>query len=186
MIAGSRIVRWESTADPSRCGLEVAGLALRKPCPEPTQDRKAGTIHVGPPAFVLTALGSARPDEIALAISKASEAYGNARACLAFDAAALNALDIRFLREKNIGLVLDRVDETTPLGAVSAEPVEAVRFEPGFVARAMTDGRMACVLDAMLRLAHDLGIATLGTGAPQASRTVNRFEFDYVSRHSVS
>jgi hypothetical protein len=136
------------------------------------------------PSFVLASLGSSRPADVAKAISKASAAYGNARACMAFDAGALFAIDVAFLREKNIGIVLDSVDERTPLVAISTEAVEAIRFDPAFVARAAGDGRLACVLDAMLGLAQDLGIATLGTTAYGASGA-RRFEFDYVTKQAA-
>ena len=168
-----QIVRWESTTDSSLCGVEVTGAALGEP-------NEAGA-EFSNPTFVLASLGSAKPADVAVAISRASAAYGNARPCMALDASAFFALDARFLSERNVGLVLDHVDETTPLNAVSAELIEAVRFEPSFIRRAMKDGRLACVLDAMLRLAHDLGIATLGTSAGRMARAGERFDFDYVS-----
>lgn len=169
-----QIVRWESTADPLLCGIEVKGLPLRGP-------DAAGLTSIENPAFVLASLGSSRPADLALAISRASAAYSNARACLAVPADALAELDVPFLRERNIGVILDGVNETTPLSAVSSEVVEAIRFEPSFVARATKSGRLACVLDAMLSLAHDLGIATLGTARGPRSPSAKRFDFDYVS-----
>ncbi len=178
MIAGGDIVRWQSTTDPSLCGVEVAGQALKDP-------QEKGALHVSRPTFVLAALGASRPSDVALAVSRASAAYGNARPCMALEAGALLAIDIGLLRQRNISVVLDQVDEQTPLSAVSAESVEAIRFAPGFVARAMTDGRLACVLDAMLGLARDLGIATLGSGAGDAMREMQRFDFDYVSRRAA-
>jgi hypothetical protein len=177
MTADRNIVRWESTTDPSLCGVEVAGQALREP-------RGTGTSELLKPTFVLAALGASRPADVAVAVARASAAYGNARPCMAMQAGALLDLDMALLRQSNISVVLDEVDERTPLSAVSAESVEAVRFAPGFVARAMSDGRLACVLDAMLGLAHDLGIATLGSGAGEATPGVQRFGFDYVSRQA--
>jgi hypothetical protein len=173
MTARRTVVRWESTADPSLCGVEIAGRALRAPAP-------SDTSRVSNPSFVITAIGSSRPSDIATAVLNASAAYGNARACVALDAGALFAMDLGFLRENDISVVLDNVDEKTPLSAVTVERVDAVRFEPSFVARARTDGRLACVLQAMLGLAHDLGIATLGTASGRGKRT-DKFEFDYVS-----
>ncbi len=177
MTASGNIVRWESTTDPSLCGVEVAGRALREP-----QDK--GTTQVVKPTFVLAALGASRPSDVAVAVSRASAAYGNARPCMALEAGALVAVDLALLRQSNISVVLDQVDEKTPLNAISAESVEAVRFAPAFVARAMTDGRLACVLDAMLALAHDLGIATLGSSAGDGRLGAQRFDFDYVSRQA--
>ena len=174
MSPAGRIVRWESTNDPFRCGLEVTSLGFKQ-----AQESRSGPLLN--PTFVLASLGSSKPADVAKAVSKASAAYGNARACMAFDAGALFAIDTAFLRAKNIGVVLDSVDERTALIAISAEPVEAVRFDPGFVARAIRDGRVACILDAMLGLAHDLGIATLGTVALQGTSAAKRFDFDYVT-----
>ena len=102
---------------------------------------------------------------------------------MAFEAGALFGADLAFLHDRNIGIVLDFVDERTPLATVGAEGIEALRFDPQFVGRARRDGRLACILDAMLGLAHDLGIATLASSGPDAL-TPERFKFDYVSTHA--
>ncbi|HEX2541579.1 MAG TPA: hypothetical protein VHM00_10920 [Caldimonas sp.] len=174
MILAQQVVRWESTVDPSLCGVELRGLEV------PGRERHE-RLHSGKPTFVLAALGSLSPAEVAAALSKASIEFGNARACLAVDVGVLFRLDINFLRDRNIGVVLDRVDETTPLSAISEQAVEAVRFAANFVTRARSDGRFACILDAMLGLSRDLGIATLGTSPHPRRRSCERFDFDYTA-----
>lgn len=113
---------------------------------------------------------------MAAAICDASEFFSSARVCVAVDQQTLQCIHQAKLRTKNIGIVLDHVDASTPLSSVSAELVEAVRFEDNFVRRASTESRTSCVLEAMLKLAHDLGLATLASGSPARSE----FPFDYV------
>jgi len=56
--------------------------------------------------------------------------------------------------------------------------IEAVRFDETFLRRAYVDSRSACVLAAMLGLAHDLGLATLGS--VDEANSNGEFAFDYV------
>jgi len=176
------IVRWESTVDASRCGIEIAGLFSGEIWVEAELDRILGGLAAVHPAFVLAGFDPGRPSEVAAALSRASDLHFNARVCIAVDHETLRAVDPLLLRNKNVGIVLDRVDASTPLSAISAELVEAVRFDEGFVLRASTDLRSYCVLDAMLKLARDLGLATLGQAAAQPGQHLkNEPEFDYVS-----
>lgn len=180
MSASTGIVRWESTTDPSRWGVEIAGHALLQDRLEAELDKHLSDGTIGQPAFVFAALDSVRPDEIAIAVSRATEFSRGARVFVALDQESLAAMDAEFLRDMHVGIVLDQVDSNTPLSAVSADLIEAVRFEESFVQRASADARMACVLDAMLGLAHDLGLATLATTATRR-RPSMALEFDYVS-----
>ncbi len=181
MSPSTSIVRWESTADSSRCGIEIAGLVLGEVRLEVELDRILGGLTAVRPAFILAGFGPGRPREVAAAISRASDFFFNAHVCVAVDHETLLAMDPAILRNKNFGVVLDHVDASTPLSAVSAEPVEAVRFEESFVQCASTDLRLYCLLDAMLRLARDLGLATLAPTSHPGQRLRNASEFDYVS-----
>ena len=174
------IIRWESTTHPSRWGVEIAEFALRQHRLEAELDKCLGEMTVVPPTFVFTALGSAHPDEIAVAVSRASDFSCGSRVCVALDHAALSAMDATLLRSKNVGIVLDQVDFNTPPSALCIDLVEAIRFQKGFVQRAAADARMTCAMDALLKLAHDLGLATLAASAP-GGRSKAAFEFDYVS-----
>ena len=178
MTGTTAIVRWQSTLDPLRCGVEIAGFASNRHRLATELDNGLGKSSVERPAFVFTALGSARADEIAVAISQASDFSFGARMCVAMDQKTLSATDPIDLRNSNVGIVLDQVDADTPLSAISTDLVEAVRFDESFVRRAMVDSRSACVLAAMLGLAHDLGLATLGSVGNGLG--TSEFEFDYV------
>jgi hypothetical protein len=180
MSAVTGIVRWESTADPSRWGVEITGHALLQDRLEAQLDRRLSDGTIVRPAFVFAALDSVQPDEIAIAVSRASGFSHGARVFVALDHETLSVMDAEFLRDMHVGIVLDQVDSHTPLSAVSADLIEAVRFEESFVQRASANARMACVLDTMLRLAHDLGLATLATTATRG-RSNTGIEFDYVS-----
>lgn len=124
------------------------------------------------------ALGRAGPDDIATSISRAAGFSHATRICLAIDEDTFSAADPSALRDANVGVVLDQVDAGTPLSVLSSDLIEAVRFTEAFVERAMVDARSACVLTAMLRLAHDLGLATLA--GTSDGKSPAEFEFDYV------
>jgi hypothetical protein len=139
-------------------------------------DRILGSLGDLRPTFVLARFRSGQPKEVAAAISGASELFFNARVCVAVDEETLQLVDRAKQCNKNLGIVLDQVDANTPLSAVSAELVDAVRFKDSFVRHAATDLRSSCVIDAMLKLAHDLGLATLASGPLAKSDS----DFDYV------
>lgn len=178
MSAATSIVRWESTRDSARCGYEIAGFAPRRHRLEAELDRTLTRAGSRKPAFVFMVLGRAGPDDIATSVARAAGFSHAARICLAIDEDTFIAADPSALRDANVGVVLDQVDASTPLSVLSSDLVEAVRFTQAFVERAMVDARSACVLTAMLRLAHDLGLATLA--ATSDGKSPAEFEFDYV------
>lgn len=177
MTRSVRVVRWEATADASRCGIEIAGLTPDRGRLEAELDRVLGRLGDVQPIFVLAHFRPGSPEQVAAAILGASELFFNAKVCVAVDQKILQLIDQAKRSDKTLGIVLDGVDATTPLSALSAELVDAVRFDDGFVRRASTEMRSSCVMDAMLKLAHDLGLATLGSG-PHGGKDA---EFDYVS-----
>jgi hypothetical protein len=185
MSIATGIVRWKSTNHPSRWGAEIADFDLQQHRLEAELDRRLGALTPANPAFVFTALESTQPDDIAIAISRASDFSSGARVCVALDQRTLAAMDAEFLRSKNVGIVLDQVDSDTPLSAIGADLIVAVRFKEDFVLRSTADARSACILDAMLRLAHDLGLATLANEAPRG-RPNGAFGFDYVPATSTA
>ena len=182
----TRIVRWESTADSSRCGIEVCGLEFGEGRLEAELDRALGRLKGSQPAFVIAGFASSLPRDLAKAISQSRDFSSCAHVCLALDYKTLLALDPAILRDEKFGVLLDQVDASTPLSAISAEPVEALRFEGDFVQRASTDLRLSCIVDSMLKLAHDLGLATLGSTSDSERPQKSGFDFDYVCRAQVS
>lgn len=180
MSLGTSVIRWESTSDPSRWGLEIAHQALLHPRTEVGVGKRTNDTPVAPPTFVFAALHSVRSDEVAGAISQASKLARGTRIFIAVDQDFLSAMDAEFLTDHRVGIVLDHVNSHTPLSAVCGELIAAVRFDDCFIQLACEDGRTACILDTMLRLTHDLGLATLATHAVRGCSSAG-FEFDYVA-----
>ena len=172
-----RTLRWESTADASRCGIEIADLVPGEDHLETELDRILGGLSDFRPAFVLARFKSGQPKQVAAAISGASDLFFDARVCVAVDEQTLSAIDHKKFR-RGLGIVLDCVNADTPLSALCDELVEAIRFDPDFVRRASIDLRLSCAIDAMLKLTHDLGLATLAS----VSTAPEKFSFDYVLR----
>ena len=184
MSLGTSVIRWESTSDASRWGLEIARPTLRQPRTEARVGGRINNTDIVPPTFVFAALQSVRADEVAGAVSRASHLARGARIFIAVDPDILSAMDAEFLTDHHVGIVLDKVNSHTPLSAVCGELIAAVRFDDRFVQLACEDGRTACALDTMLRLTHDLGLATLATHAVRDCYGAD-FEFDYVASRDV-
>jgi hypothetical protein len=182
MKHSARVLHWESTRDATRCGIEITGLSAGDSRLEAELDRVLGRLGDIRPAFVLAAFGAGKPPEVAHAISGACELFFNARVCVAIDEETLYEIDRATLSKTSLGIVLDRVDASTPLTAISAEVVDAIRFDDSFVRKSSTDARSSCVMEAMLRLANDLGLATLGS-TPRRNESLG---FDYVLKPVTS
>ena len=119
------------------------------------------------------------------AIERAAAAFflagGSARVCLAGTRAALEAVDDAAIACERIGLLLDDVTVDTPLSDLISDRIEAVRFDADFVNRAARNMRLGCALEAMLSLARDLGLCTLGADAvPGGGSLAGRASFDYL------
>jgi hypothetical protein len=181
MKHAARVVRWESTVDETRCGIEIAGLELGRGRMEAELDRVLGRLKGVHPVFVIAGFAPSAPRDLAKAISRSCDSFSSAHVCLAIDHETLLAMDPAILRDKRFGILLDEVNAKTPLSAVISDSVEAVRFDEKFLEEASTDLRLSCVVDSMLRLAHDLGLATLGSMSSPVQRRTGEFEFDYVS-----
>lgn len=180
MSLGTSVIRWESTSDPSRWGLEIAHQAPPQPRTEVGAGKRTSDTPVAPPTFVFAALHSVRSDEVAGAVSRASDLARGARIFIAVDQDILSAMDAEFLTDRRVGIVLDHVNSHTPLSALCGELIAAVRFDDSFIQLACKDGRTACILDTVLRLTRDLGLATLATRVIRGCSSAG-FEFDYVA-----
>lgn len=108
-------------------------------------------------------------------------ASSNTRFCFAVDQHALAGIGTSATDTERMGFMLDRVDLDTPVAALICDRIEAVRFDPRFVARAARNLREGCALEAMLGLARDLGLCTLGADVvPGGASLDGRGEFDYL------
>jgi hypothetical protein len=186
MKHAARVVRWKSTADATRCGIEIAGLGLEKGRMEAELDRVLARLKGDHPAFVIAGFTAAMPGDLADAISRSCDTFSGAHVCLALNHATLLAIDPAILRNRNFGVLLDEVSAQTPLSAVICDFVEAVRFDEKFLEEASTDLRLTCVVDSILRLTRDLGLATLGSISDSGQRPTVGFEFDYGSSPTQS
>jgi hypothetical protein len=129
---------------------------------------------------LIAPLGAANGDDLRHAVTAANASRLNTRLCLAVDSSTLQHLDVRSLNSERVGLVLDNVDAETPLFSFVDESLEAVRFTPEFISRATRNLRLWCVLEAMLRLAKNLGLCTLGpveAANEEGSSIGPRFDF---------
>ena len=97
--------------------------------------------------------------------------------CLAIQARTLPAWNGTWSGSGRVGLLLDEVDAQTSLSDIASEAIEAFRIAPAFGQRARSHLRSTCILDAMLGLAHEIGLCTFGS--PQRSDEAN-YKFDYV------
>lgn len=181
----ARIVFWKSTVDASRCGVEIADLGLCNGRLEAELDRVLGGLHETRPSFVIVS-GLSSPRDLRKAISRLSDFVASAHVCFALDHASILTLDSELLRDTKFSVLLDRVNAETPLGAMSDECVEAVRFDATFADKAASNLRLSCVLDSMLRLARELGVATLGWPFDPEHSPTGEFEFDYVAAPELS
>jgi hypothetical protein len=175
----ARTVRWESTADPARFGLEIDDIALTNCSLAQICDRALAKVKGDPPVFILARFAPAPAHAIADAL-KSFDRWVGAHVCIAVEQEKLLTMEPYVLRAEKVGIVLDGVHAGTPLNSVCAQFVEAVRFDAGFLEQARRDMRLHCVADAMLKLTHDLGLATLGSMRIDRRAEDDDLAFDYV------
>ncbi|MEP6738958.1 MAG: hypothetical protein ABJA61_01180 [Caldimonas sp.] len=171
--------RWSSAT--------VVGLHAAEVLPAPADadalghalNRVAGDLADS--AFLLVRVGRCDGDALRGAIATALAKGLTTRLCLAADRATLEQIAALGLDDDRVGLVLDDVTIDTPLSAFVWDRLEAVRFDADFVARAARNLRAGCALEAMLRLARNLGLCTLGSDAmPGGAALAEQEEFDYL------
>jgi hypothetical protein len=109
------------------------------------------------------------------------------RICFAVDRSTLATIGPNLPADERVGLLLDGVDDTTPPIDVVNEAVEAIRFDARFVAKATRNLRSECVLDALLVLAKNTGLATLGpeSRAAHGSWLTPQVDFDFVEEEAA-
>jgi len=106
-----------------------------------------------------------------------ADAQPSPHICLAISARALPSWIGSWTGNGSVGLLLDEVDERTPLSDITVEAIEAIRIAPAFANRARDHLRSACMLNAILGLAHEIGLCTFGSAQRPADA---HFQFDYV------
>lgn len=137
-------------------------------------------VDLGSSPFLIVRVHGIESGTVTEAVAAFVDSFTTARLCLAGDREALARLSETSNNADCVVLMLDDVDERTPLGDIAWDRVEAVRFSSDFVARAARSMRVGLVLDSMLWLAGELGLCTFGakemSGSPGAT---GRFKFDY-------
>ena len=177
--------RWASSLSATQWAAELL------PSPSAPGLLADALARIAPPelegsSFFLVRIGQANSDCLKMAVAAANGFAYSARLCLAVDAPTLRALPLASIDEARVGLVLDDIDAHTPLTELAREGIEAIRFRPEFVARAMNNLRVACILRSMLLLAHNLGLCTLGSGDVAGSEQAVGFDYVPDSSWNVS
>jgi hypothetical protein len=179
MSAPLAVRHWTFASDTSPGGIELLG----PPCSAATLgaalDAACAALPMRDPAFLLVRLERTNRAGVEAAVQLASAFSATARVCLAIDRCTLAQLESQGLDTSNVGLLLDGVDADTPPSAVVHYAIEAIRFGPDFVAQAARNIRLGCALEAMVGLARNLGLATLGPAAAAEGWCLPGIAFDY-------
>jgi len=171
---------WCSASEAQKGGIELPGA------PIPPSGIDSALLHgelaelSKDASFLLIPLASTDSRGVALAIAHASRSEFGARPGLLVDRSTSEGSDTSIASRQRVSLVLDGVDADTPLSALARDSIDAIRFEPAFVLAAFENARLGCVLEAMLSLAHNLGLATFGPAGPSdTDRQEAKLAFDY-------
>ena len=135
-------------------------------------------------SMVILAVDSARPVDVSAASETAKSLHIGAHVCLAIDSASLAHFQHGDMRcNDQVGLLLDHVNANTPLSHVMQQGIEAIRFDQAFAREAMAHLPSGCILEAILSLAKNAGLCTLGPDVGPSSDDVSVATFDYVPEH---
>lgn len=180
IVSEASIRRWSSRTGGTA---SIAEVVLTDIGTERLAEVLAGSVDtVKGCSMLIVALASMDRPMFLSAWATAQDSRFPVRICFAVDRKTLARLGTSLPTSDRIGILLDGVDDETPLADVARDAVEAVRFESGFVARASEHLRSECVLDALLALARSLGVATLGARARdgQGFCLAPQEDFDFV------
>jgi hypothetical protein len=170
---------WSSPADASLKAAELFPAPMGGEALASALSRVAGQLDGA--AFLIVRVSHLDAEGLRSMVANASAASPGPRLCLAADRATLKRLDMAMFDGDRVGLLLDEVDADMPLAEIVRDRIEAIRFSADFVARAGRSLRLGCALDAMLGLARNLGLCTLGGVAmPGRVSSVDNDDFDYV------
>ena len=178
MSAAPRL--WHPTGATGATGIDLPGAPLA-----PHDLRAALEVLLDLPAardasFVVVPVLARRAGDLDAAVEQAAAALvatgRRPRVTVALDVEGLGFVPADAFARSGMGLMLDGVDEQTAFAHIAHTGLQAIRFDPRFLARARQGLRARCMLDAALSLARDLGLASLGDvgGSPDAGdlRTV--------------
>jgi hypothetical protein len=179
MTHGLQLRHWSSPADPSTRAVELLQDSAVGKSFSSALGRLAREIEGT--TFLIVRVDGVDCAEIHQAINTFQRTACSARLCLAGTHSTLVRLGSNPFDSDRVGWMLDDVDVTTPWSEIASEQIEAIRFCPDFVARAGRNMRLGLVLEAMLLLARDLGLCTLGShDVPGGGGVIGRMEFDYM------
>jgi hypothetical protein len=177
--------RWASSCDSATT---VAELFVESASSNQLADALAATMaRVRGCRMLIVRFGAVDDASLLTAWATAQQAKLPVRICFAVDRSMLTAIGSKVPSHEHVGLLLDDVDDMTPPIDVVNEAIEAIRFAPRFVAKASRHLRSECVLDALLGLARNAGLATLGPASrtSRASWLDPQIDFDYVVEESA-
>lgn len=180
-MTGAMLRVWSSSTDPTVRGVEAL-IQPVSPQDVATSLRCFDLCRYSGDSFFLLPLAPTDPCGVDQAIEAAQSVSSVTRICLSIDEKTLARLDSRQLTGDQVGLVLDRLSLNTSTAAVVHDAIEAVRFDPSFVADSLRSIRIDAALRAMLSLASSLGLATFGSARRcRRSAEILEYPFDYVS-----
>jgi hypothetical protein len=170
----AHLSHWAATASPLRTGAELASGAIDGSALSAVLSRIAPRL--GDADFLIVNAYELLPAEVRQAQETLMAAGSTGRFCLAGQREGLEHLAEANLEQ--VGFVLD-FNLQTSCSELLWDRFEAVRFGTRFVAQAVREIRVGCALEAILGLARELGMRTLGSGSPSQVVAAG-FAFDYL------
>jgi len=179
MTAPLQLRHWVSLADPSTRAVELLPGSTEGKSLSIALGRLARESEGA--AFLIVRVDQIERAEIHQGINAFQRASCDARLCLSGSHSTLSSLGSDPFDRERVGWMLDGIDVTTPWSEIVSDRIEAIQFRSDFVARAGRNMRIGFVLEAMLLLARDLGLCTLGSlDLPGGGDVTGRTEFDYI------
>ena len=161
MTQGLQLRYWSSPADPSTRAVEVCQGSVEGKSFWVALGRLAREIEGT--AFLIVRVDEVDCAQIHQAIDAFQRTASGTRLCLAGTHSTLTRLGSDPFDSDRVGWMLDDIDVTTPWSEIVSNRIEAIRFCSDFVGRAGRNLRLRLVLEAMLLLARDLGLCSLGS-----------------------
>lgn len=185
--ARKELARWVPTFESARHGVEFTGPAVAAAQLEFLLRQVASRPDVDDIAFVVVPHLFTSCSDLGKAMDVASAAGLSARVLFLVRHDALRSIDLASLRSGKAGLMLDLVDEDTPLSALMSDAIEAVRLDPALAERWSGQLRGALMIQMIRNLAHETGLASLGPSMqPDDGFFGLPIRFDYVAERTIA